>query len=101
MKRIEKKETGVMSLSQAARTTSGAILALKNDEVLLVTEVDEETHIAITLLPTFEGRIGCHWFPDGASSEEETLEELQRDGYELVYLEDDLEFVNFLRERVK
>ena len=101
MKRIEKKETGSMSTSQAARTTTGAILALKNDDVLLVTEVDEETHIGITLLPSWEGRIGCHWFPDEASSEKETLEELQRDGYELVYLEDSLEFVNFLRERVK
>ena len=101
MRRIEKKETGLMPLSEAARTTTGAILALKNDEVLLVTEVDEETHVGITLLPAYEGRIGCHWFPDEASSEKETLEELQRDGYELVYLEDGKEFVNFLRERVK
>ena len=101
MRRIEKKETGVMSLSQAARTTTGAILALKNDEVLLVTEVDEETHVGITLLPAYEGRIGCHWFPDEASSEKETLEELQRDGYELVYLEDSQELVKFLQERVK
>ena len=102
MKRIEHKED-VMSIAQAVRTMTGVILALKKQEVLLVTAVDSDEgspYVGITLLPTSEGRTGCHWYPDDALCERGSLRELMKDGYELVYLEDAREFVNFLQERL-